>query len=63
MEEVWNFRVEPPVKYKKKLKETECKYPCRECVICKNKKVCCSCDWNNGYHACVYWDRDKKEAQ
>lgn len=39
-----------------------CGSDCYECIICKGKKVCCSCDWNNGYHACVKSKRKGNEA-
>lgn len=40
-----------------------CTAECYECIICRGSKVCCSCDWNNGYHACVKWMRGKNEAK
>ena len=43
------------------MKEVKCGEKCYECICCKGKRLCCSCDWNAGYHACVKWKRGSKD--
>lgn len=39
----------------------ECGAECEECIICRGRKLCCRCDWNEGYHGCATWPRKRKE--